>query len=129
MKLSIIGAGNMGGAIVRGLVQGSIFKPSDITVIDVFEAPLNALQDFNPSIRTALKDYDSVENADIILLAVKPWFIKDTILGIKSKLDYSKQVIVSIAAGISIDEMNESFLKENDEKSLPTVFRDRKSVV
>ena len=123
MKLSIIGAGNMGGAIVRGLVQGSIFKPSDITVIDVFEAPLNALQDFNPSIRTALKDYDSVENADIILLAVKPWFIKDTILGIKSKLDYSKQVIVSIAAGISIDEMNESFLKENDEKSLPTVFR------
>ncbi len=123
MKLSIIGGGNMGGAIVRGLIQGSIFKPSDITVIDVHEAPLNALQDFNPAIRTALKDYDSVENADIILLAVKPWLVKDIILDIKFKLDYSKQIVASIAAGVSIKEMNETLLKAKDEKSLPVLFR------
>lgn len=122
MKLSIIGGGNMGGAIVRGLVQGSLFKPSDITVIDIFEAPLKALQDFNPSIRTAM-DFESVEKADIIILAVKPWLIKDSILNIQSKMDYSKQILVSIAAGVSIDEMNSYLLRPNEDLSLPTLFR------
>jgi pyrroline-5-carboxylate reductase len=113
----------MGGAIVRGLVQGSIFKASDITVIDVFEAPLKAMQNFNPAVRTALCEYDSVENADIIILAVKPWLIKDTILNIKSRLNYSKQIIVSIAAGITIQNLNETLLKADDETTLPALFR------
>ncbi|MDR0680500.1 MAG: pyrroline-5-carboxylate reductase [Dysgonamonadaceae bacterium] len=123
MKTTIIGGGNMGSAIVRGLVQGSIFKPSDLTVIDILEAPLKALQDFNPAVRIALNEYDSVENADIILLAVKPWLIKNTILNIKSKLKYSKQIIVSIAAGISIRELNEMLFKPDDETTLPVLFR------
>ena len=32
MKIAIIGAGNMGGAIARGLATGSIVTASDITV-------------------------------------------------------------------------------------------------
>jgi pyrroline-5-carboxylate reductase len=123
MKLSVIGGGNMGGAIVRGLVQGSIFKPEDITVIDVNPSVLSALKEFNPEIRTAIKDYESVFNADIVLLALKPWLIKDVILEIKSQLDYSKQMILSIAAGITIEEINEALLKSHDEISVPVVFR------
>ncbi|GHS96548.1 pyrroline-5-carboxylate reductase [Bacteroidia bacterium] len=123
MKLTIIGGGNMGGAIARGLVQGSIFQPSDITVIDVFEAPLKAIQDFNPAIHVALNDFDSVKTADIVILAVKPWLIHDTIVDIKFNLDYARQILVSIAAGVTIDSMNETLLKANDEKSLPVLFR------
>ncbi|MDR2805292.1 MAG: NAD(P)-binding domain-containing protein, partial [Dysgonamonadaceae bacterium] len=48
MKLTIIGGGNMGSAIARGLVLGSLFKPSDMTVVDVHEAPLTALQATHP---------------------------------------------------------------------------------
>ena len=32
MKVAIIGAGNMGGAIARGLAQGTIIPASDVTV-------------------------------------------------------------------------------------------------
>ena len=32
MKIAIIGAGNMGGAVARGLAKGSLVKTSDITV-------------------------------------------------------------------------------------------------
>ncbi len=32
MTISIIGAGAMGGAMARGFLKGSIFKPSDITI-------------------------------------------------------------------------------------------------
>lgn len=123
MKTTIIGGGNMGSAIARGLVQGSIFKPSDLTVVDVLDTSLKAIQDFNPAIRIALNEYDSVENADIVLLAVKPWLIENTILNIKSKLNYSKQIIISIAAGISIRELNEILLKPDDKATLPALFR------
>ena len=34
MKISIIGAGNMGGAIAKGLAQSEVIDPSFITVID-----------------------------------------------------------------------------------------------
>ena len=34
MKVAIIGAGNMGGAIARGLAQGTIIPASDVTVAD-----------------------------------------------------------------------------------------------
>ena len=51
MKISIIGGGNMGGAIARGLSQSSIVAPSEITVSNRGEEKLNELKSFNPSIR------------------------------------------------------------------------------
>jgi pyrroline-5-carboxylate reductase len=113
----------MGSAIARGLVSGSILKPGDITVSDIHEAPLKALQATHPDIRIALSDYSSVADADIILLAVKPWLICDTIFDIKFQLDYTRQIVVSIAAGISIASLNEALLKANSENPLPVLFR------
>ena len=122
MKLTIIGGGNMGSAIARGLSSGSIFNPGDITVIDVHEAPLKALRNTNPNIRTALNNYESVSSADIVILAVKPWLIVDVIANIKSQLNYAKQIVVSIAARVSIDHLNTALLKAGDEHPLPALF-------
>jgi len=123
MKIAIIGCGNMGSAIARGLIRGTVFKPSDITVIDVRQEPLDALKAFAPEINTVLEDYDVLPEVDIIILAVKPWLVKDTIWDIKFKLDYSRQILVSIAAGVTIDEMNESLKKMSESFELPTLFR------
>ncbi|MDR0428329.1 MAG: pyrroline-5-carboxylate reductase [Dysgonamonadaceae bacterium] len=123
MKLTVIGGGNMGGAIVRGLVRSSLIKADDITVIDRSPVPLEVLQKFNPKINVASNNYESVEKADVIILAVKPWSITDVLIDIKFLLDYSKQMIVSVAAGISIDEMNGALTKIHSEKQLPAVFR------
>ncbi|NLT03270.1 MAG: NAD(P)-binding domain-containing protein, partial [Bacteroidales bacterium] len=43
MKISIIGAGNMGGAMARGLSQGQLFKAADIAVSDISTANLDAI--------------------------------------------------------------------------------------
>jgi pyrroline-5-carboxylate reductase len=123
MKIVIIGGGNMGGAIARGLVSGSMFKVNDITVIDVNKKPLELLQSQLPGIQTALSDYDSLPNADIIIMAVKPWFIEDVILDIKFKLDYGKQILVSIAAGVTLSMMEKSLSKPKEDISLPALFR------
>ena len=123
MKIAIIGCGNMGNAIARGLVLGTVFEPSDITAIDVRREPLDALNTFSPEINTELGNYDNLSQADIVVLAVKPWLIRNTIEKIKSKLDYNRQMLVSIAAGVTIDEMNECLKKMGEPVELPALFR------
>ena len=123
MKLTIIGSGNMGSAIVRGLIQGSVFKPEDITVIDIQQAPLDALKKECPELNVVLENYDSVAKADLILLAVKPWLIHDVITDIKFQMDYSRQLLISIAGRVSISDIETSLTKYPDTEELPVIFR------
>jgi len=123
MKISIIGAGNMGGAIVRGLVKGSVFKPEDISVSDVNQNALEALKKDIPGVNIELDNYGSVSTADIIFLAVKPWLVDNVIDRIKFKMNYEKQIFVSIAGGVDIVTLSQSLEKHSDETSLPVIFR------
>jgi len=123
MKLSIIGCGNMGSAIARGLLKGTFFQANDITVIDIQQKPLEKLKSLLPDIHTELCNYDSLPQADIIILAVKPWMIEDVIVDIKFKLDYNRQIIASIAAGIDFELMSKAFNKPIDNQSIPVLFR------
>jgi len=123
MKISIIGGGNMGGAIVRGLVNGNIFKPEDISVSDVNQSALDALKKDIPGITVELDSYANVSAADIIFLVVKPWLVGNVIDRIKFKMNYDKQIFVSIAGGIDIATLSQYLEKHSDETSLPVVFR------
>lgn len=100
MKISIIGAGNMGGAIAKGLTRGSIVKAEDITVSDLSEAALNDLKLFNGNINITRDNQEAIDGADVIVLAVKPWLAKE-VIG-RLQIDYQRQMIVSIAAGIPL---------------------------
>ena len=102
MKAAIIGAGNMGGAIARGMAQGSLIRPVDITVSNPSEGKLRAIKEFNPQIKTTCNNQEAINEADLIILAVKPWFIKGVIEGLT--LQTEKQIIASVAAGIPFAE-------------------------
>ena len=105
MKITIIGAGNMGGAIARGLASGSLVKAEDITVTAHTQATLDRLKADVPALNTTLDNVAAAKGADIIMLAIKPWLIKDIINEIKPSLDLSRQMIVSIVAGIPFDDL------------------------
>ncbi|MDR2628346.1 MAG: pyrroline-5-carboxylate reductase [Dysgonamonadaceae bacterium] len=121
MNITIIGGGNMGGAIARSLSKGNIFKATDITVIDPNIAALDAIKAFNPDIHTATGDDDAIHAADIVLVAVKPHLVENLLKNIKFQLDYHRQIIISIAAGISFDQIN-MFLEKNASAE-PILFR------
>lgn len=121
MKIAIIGAGNIGGAIAHGLANGSVIKASDITCSDALSDTLNKTQAINPSIRTTLNNVEAIKNADIIFLAIKPWLVENVLYEIKPNLDYKKQIIVSVAAGITFEQL--SLLLKTDTEELPTLFR------
>lgn len=110
MKISIIGGGNMGGAIASGLASGTVFTPQNITVIDRNQKNIDALAKAN--INGVINDYSSLSEADIIVLAVKPWFIEE-VLDKHAKSFNSKQIIISIAGGISLNQLSEWIIPDS----------------
>lgn len=126
MKITIIGAGNIGGAIARGLAKGNMLKASDITCTAQSEETLEKMRVSNPDFILSHNNVEAVKNADLIILAVKPWRIEEVIDQIKGSIDYDKQIIVSVAAGITFDQLN-AYLTKNtsfdDCLVTPTIFR------
>ena len=112
MKITIIGAGNIGGAIARGLAKGHMFKASDITCTAQSDTTLEKIRNTNPDFVLSLDNVEAVKGADIIVIAVKPWRVEEIIDQIKGILDYDKQIIVSVAAGITFDLLN-TYLTKN----------------
>ncbi|MDR1222806.1 MAG: pyrroline-5-carboxylate reductase [Tannerella sp.] len=120
MKIAIIGAGNMGGAIARGLCNSRRMNASDIYCSDRSEEMLAKLTDANKDIHVSTDNKEVAAHADIILAAVKPWFLETVIKEIKPFMDYKRQVFVSIAAGIDFRTLCE-YLKKEEE--IPAMFR------
>lgn len=106
MKITIIGGGNMGGAIALGLASGSKIAASNITVINRRQEKADELLKRNNQINSVVNDYTSINNADIIILGVKPWMIEDILTTYKRQIK-DNQIIVSVAAGITLHQLAE----------------------
>jgi pyrroline-5-carboxylate reductase len=109
LQIAIIGAGNMGGAIARGLSKGKLVQSKNISVSDVSQSNLDAIKAFDSEIVVSNSNREAVAGADIILLAVKPWLVEVIAEEIENKIDLKKQIIVSIAAGVDFSKMAEIF--------------------
>lgn len=104
MRLSIIGAGNMGGAIARALADGPYFNASDITcTARSSETLLNLGRDFH----ITTDNLQAVGNADVVFFAVKPWLMESVIQQVLPALDPERQIIVSVAAGVTFSQISE----------------------
>ena len=117
LQIAIIGAGNMGGAIARGLSKGTLVQSKNIRVSDVSQANLDAIKTFNPEITVSNSNRDIVKNADILILAVKPWLVEIVSEEIENLVDFKTQIIVSIAAGVDFSKLSTLFNAET------TLFR------
>ncbi|MBR5333005.1 MAG: pyrroline-5-carboxylate reductase [Muribaculaceae bacterium] len=100
MKIAIIGAGNMGGAIARGLAHSNI--EVKITVADLDQGKLGELKAECDVVEVSTDSKTIVADADVVLVAVKPWLVEPVLKGILPALDMSRQIILSIAAGVDI---------------------------
>lgn len=105
MKISIIGGGNMGGAIARGLSSCSLFHPQEITVINRRASKTDEMKVFNSAMQAVTNDYSSLAAADIVVIAVKPWMVESLVKEHLSGEKHSGQIIISVAAGISLEQL------------------------
>ncbi len=120
MKVAIIGAGNMGGALARGLAQGSIIRTSDIYVSNPSTPKLERLKSEHPEINVTTNNCTAIASADIVVLAVKPWKVVEVLDEIKPHLDYSHQAIGSMVGGLGIEQLS-AWLDKGD-GSLPATY-------
>lgn len=101
-KISIIGVGNMGGAMVNGLLKSGYIKASGITVADPKQKSLDKVSALGVNAYT--NNLKAVEGAGLIILAVKPYHIQTVIEQIKPELNPDK-TLISIVAGVSLTEL------------------------
>lgn len=113
MKISVIGAGAMGGAMVRGFLKGNMFKAGDITVA----APSQRTLDGFASTGVSLTSNNAVAatGADIVCVVVKPWIVEQVLREIKGAMDYKRQLLVVVAAGIKGAQVLEWMAKDGGE--------------
>ena len=102
MKVAIIGAGNMGGAIAKGLAQGGIIAANDIIVSNPSQGKLDALQLAFPALQVTNCNAIAARQADMVILAIKPWLVEEVL---KEMTLSNRQVLVSVAAGISFEQL------------------------
>lgn len=107
MKIAIIGAGNMGGALARGLAKGSMISTSDIFVSNPSTAKLDALKEEFPEINVTTCNCHAATSADIVILAVKPWKVTEVLNEVMPCLDYRRQAVASMVGGLSIAQLSE----------------------
>ena len=105
MKISVIGAGAMGGATVEGLIKGTFVNNNDIIVADPCKATLQRFAD--KGVATTDDNAKAASAADIVMVVVKPWLVETVLKGIRQSLDASRQTLIVIAAGASSTNIRE----------------------
>jgi pyrroline-5-carboxylate reductase len=108
-RLVLIGGGNMGEAILKGLIAAQLIKSEQITVTDIIEARLAYLRE-TYAVRALADNAEAVAQADLIVLAVKPQDIVQTIQGFAPVVNDQK-VVISIAAGVPTAKIEAAFAK------------------
>jgi pyrroline-5-carboxylate reductase len=96
--LAFIGGGNMAGSLIGGLITDG-WDPARIRVADTSTQRLEQLeQQF--SIKTTTSNTDAIDQADIVVLAVKPQVIKSVAQELADIVAQQQPLVISIAAGI-----------------------------
>lgn len=102
-RIGLIGPGNMGLAIIKGLLKSQIAAPAQITIFGRHPEQLKTLNE-TMGTQIAHSEQQAAQDKDILFLAVKPYAILPVLEKIKSSLS-SDTVIISIAAGVTIADM------------------------
>lgn len=107
-KLAFIGCGNMGGAILDGILSTKLMKKEEILVCVQSDASLKRIKQEKDVDTT--RDLQQVKEASMILLAVKPNRFEEVISEIKEIA--KDKLIISVAAGITMDQISSYFDNE-----------------
>jgi len=105
--IGFIGNGNMGQAMIGGIIKSNIVKPENIMVSDLNEKGLKDVAE-KYEIKTTTDNNEVAKNADILILSVKPNLYPVIIEGIKGNVK-EDVIVVTIAAGKSIRSTEETF--------------------
>ena len=113
-KVTIIGAGKMGEAIISGLLKSGVYNPNDIQAIEIIESRQKYITQ-TYKVKCHDKTKKAVAFGDVIIIAVEPRAVGKVLEQIRPAMKLRK-VLVSIAAGVTLD-----YIQNNLPKDIPVV--------
>jgi pyrroline-5-carboxylate reductase len=125
MKATIIGSGNLGGAIARGLAGGTFIDAEDITCVDPNPEALDKMRATGLPFVLTSDLRRAIPTADVLILAVKPYHAQSVIESMRDLFDFDRQIFMTVVAGLTFEELDEYMFggRENREKLAPVHFR------
>lgn len=103
LNAAFVGGGNMGGALIRGLIARGL-APQNISVGEAVQARRIQLAD-ELGVHVTADNREAATGADVVVLAVKPQDMPTTIQGLAETLSQRKPLVLSIAAGIRVADI------------------------
>ena len=103
-KITIIGAGKMGEAIITGLLKSQIYRPRDIQIVEVLTDRREYITQ-TYDVAAAPTFNDAVQFGDLIILAVKPNVVGEVTAQLSHAITPEK-IVISIAAGVTINQIS-----------------------
>jgi pyrroline-5-carboxylate reductase len=104
-KIAIIGGGNLGSSIAEGLMASGFVSAHQITITKRNLSTVQHLAD--KGVIVTSDNEAAVKEANYVILAVKPFQIKDIVADIKPILVAGKHTVISVATGVWIKDMEE----------------------
>lgn len=105
MKIGFIGCGNMGSAMIGGILKKGIFPKEEIIVSNLTEEGSRRSRE-KLGVVTTLDNCEVVRRAKLVVLAVKPQFYEEVLNEVKSELT-QEHMIVGIAPGKTLEWLRE----------------------
>lgn len=106
-KVGFIGAGNMGEALMRGILKANLLSPQNVYASDIRETRLKELQK-DYGIVTFKDNKELILKARIVILAIKPQNMEGVLSEIAPVIN-KKHLVISIAAGITTSYISKYF--------------------
>jgi pyrroline-5-carboxylate reductase len=103
--IAFIGGGNMARSLIGGLIGNGV--PVDRFSVSEPNADLRAALSRDFGVLVHADNDDAAQSADVLLLAVKPQIMKTVCMGLRAIAQARKPLVVSTAAGIRIDQLDE----------------------
>src|SRR5688572_26566707 len=102
-KIAIIGGGNLGTAIAEGLIQSKFVAPQQITVTRRNVEPLQSLKSLG--VHTTSDNKEAIRSSNVIIVALKPYNVKEVLEGLKENFEPSRHIIISVVTGIFLTDL------------------------
>lgn len=111
MKIGFIGLGNMASSMIGGMLGTGEFKPGEIIGSAKTQATADKIGE-KYGIVTETDNRETARQSDVLILAVKPVFLPEVIAEIRDLVDGEGTLVISIAAGKSIEWIEREFGKK-----------------
>ena len=102
LKIAVLGAGNIGGALIGGIVKSHLAEPQDVVATDAREERRQELEaQWKIQTLPTSENRKAAKGRDIVILAVKPLVVPAVLSAIRGAVR-EKQIVISVAAGVPI---------------------------